>query len=167
MWLMLNLLNYRVVDFASLCRQVMKGVSAECRSHLRSEWWLNNPAAYDSMQGRIDRSATTLGILSNLSKGAAGRTVIGYAAAAKATHDFELFRDDDLPYVLDTTPYKHGRYVPGVKIPILSPDVADAHPGDTRLLLASNYLPHLLRHDKEFLDNGGHWLVIEPSPMVI
>lgn len=130
---------------------------------MNAERWLNRDAAYDGMQGRVDRNRDHLLDLVAAERHA-GRTVAGYAAAAKATTILNYCGLTDLPCVADTTSYKWGRYVPGVKIPIVPPGNADA---PTRLLLTANYLPHLLRTDREFLDRSGRWLVAEPAPMVI
>jgi SAM-dependent methyltransferase len=129
-----------------------------------AEEWLNSDGAYSGMQGRIDRNRDHLLDLLD-AEHAADRLVVGYAAAAKATTILNYYgiTREMLPYVVDTTPYKHGRFVPGVKIPIVSQDVA----ADTRFLLTSNYLGYLLRTDQEFLHRGGRWLVCEPSPVRI
>lgn len=129
-----------------------------------SERWLNSDAAYAGVQGRIDRNRDHfLDLLATEQE--AGRLVCGYAAAAKATTILGYYGITAamLPYVADTTAYKHGRYVPGVKIPIVAEDVE----ADSRFLLTGNYLGYVLRHDREFLESGGRWLVCEPSPVVI
>jgi novobiocin biosynthesis protein NovU/D-mycarose 3-C-methyltransferase len=126
---------------------------------LRSERWLEEDSAYDSVQGRIDRNRDHLLNLIQLER-EEGRTVVGYAASAKACTILN-YTGISLPYVIDTTPHKWGKFVPGTKTPIVSPTEADEH--DTRLLLTSNYLGYLLRHD-EF---EGRWIVAEPLPMVV
>ena len=54
----------------------------------------------------------------------AGSSVGGYGAPAKATVFLNYcgIGTDLLPYVVDTTPYKQGKYVPGVGIPIFHED---------------------------------------------
>jgi hypothetical protein len=132
---------------------------------LHRERWLNRDATYDGMQGRVDRNRDHLLDLVAAERGA-GRRIGGYAAAAKATTILN-YCGLNLDCVIDTTPYKWGRYVPGVKSPIVAPDSAEAAAVDTRLLLTANYLGHVLRSDREFLDSGGRWLVAEPFPMVV
>ena len=53
-----------------------------------------------------------------------GKTVGGYGAPAKATVllNYCGIGSDLLPYVVDTTPFKQGKYVPGVGIPIFHED---------------------------------------------
>lgn len=131
---------------------------------MRAERWLD-PAgcAYRAMQGRAERTRDHLLSLLD-AEAAAGRTVAGYAAAAKATTILGFCRlgPDRILYVADTTPYKQGRHVPGTAIPIVSPERADRQPADTWLLLAANYLPTVLRAMPD-----RRWVVPLPLPMVV
>ncbi|MFF4774470.1 class I SAM-dependent methyltransferase [Microtetraspora fusca] len=55
---------------------------------------------------------------------AKGRTVVGYGAPGKGNTLLNHcgIRPDLLRYTVDRNPYKHGRYTPGVRIPILPPE---------------------------------------------
>lgn len=130
---------------------------------LYREEWLSLAGTYEGFQGRIDRMRDHLLQLLEHEIGA-HYVVAGYAAAAKATTILNYcgIGPKEIPFVIDTTPYKQGRFVPGVKIPI----VAEGH-ADVRLLLAPNYLAHVLRNDPHFLAQGGRWLVPIPAPQVI
>lgn len=94
----------------------------------------------------------------------AGRTVAGYAAAAKATTLLHWcgLTSRQLPYVVDTTPGKIGKTMPGTDIPI----VAHGQP-DTYLLFAHNYLSGVLRRERQFIDNGGRFIVPIPAPVIV
>jgi hypothetical protein len=128
---------------------------------LASEAWL--PKAYPGFQGKVDRTREHLRSLvdQELARGTLG----GYGAAAKATTimNFCGIGRDQLQYVVDTTPYKHGRYVPGTGVEIVSPEVYDKHPTDALLLLAANYLGTVLRRNP----HKGRWIVPQPLPMVL
>lgn len=70
-----------------------------------------------------------------------GRTVIGYGAPAKATVRLNYCRveADLLPMVVDSTPGKQGRFMPGTHQPILDPcAIAELMPSDV-LILAWNH----------------------------
>ena len=127
-------------------------------------WHWTRPDVFRSMQGRVDRVRSHLRSLVHAEL-AAGRTVAGYGAAAKATTilNFCGLGPEQLQYVVDTTPYKQGRFVPGVKVPIVSPEHATAHPVDTMLLLVPNYLGPVLRANP----HQGRWIVPLPTPAVI
>ncbi|MFD1050531.1 methyltransferase C-terminal domain-containing protein, partial [Kibdelosporangium lantanae] len=53
-----------------------------------------------------------------------GKTVVGYGAPGKGNTLLNHcgIRPDLLPYTVDRNPYKHGRFTPGSRIPILEPD---------------------------------------------
>jgi SAM-dependent methyltransferase len=53
-----------------------------------------------------------------------GKTVAGYGAAAKATTllNYAGARTDLITFVADKSPHKQGRFIPGVRVPILAPD---------------------------------------------
>ena len=126
-----------------------------------SERWL--PLAYPGFQGKVDRTREHLRSLveSELGKG----TLAGYGAAAKATTilNFCGIGPDQLKYVVDTTPFKQGRYLPGTGLRIVSPDEAAQDPADTLLLLAANYLGTVLRSNP----HKGRWITPQPLPAVI
>lgn len=69
-----------------------------------------------------------------------GRTVGGYGAPAKATVLLNYCGIDTglLPYVVDTTPYKQGKYIPGVQIPIFNENHIFADRPDYLLLFPWN-----------------------------
>jgi SAM-dependent methyltransferase len=133
--------------------------------------WIYTAAT--AMQGCADRMRRHLQDLA-YAEAWSYRSLVGWAAAAKATTTLTWTGlHQEIPYVVDTTPYKQGRLIPGVKVPIVSPAEHHAREedlavfGSTRLLLAPNYLAHMLRADREFLDRGGRWLVPTPSPMLV
>ncbi|MFI6321267.1 class I SAM-dependent methyltransferase [Nonomuraea sp. NPDC050556] len=53
-----------------------------------------------------------------------GKTVVGYGAPGKGNTLLNHcgIRSDLLQYTVDRNPYKHGRYTPGTRIPILEPE---------------------------------------------
>lgn len=59
-----------------------------------------------------------------------GKQVVGYGAAAKGNTllNYAGVRPDLLGYVVDASPYKQGRYLPGSRIPV----VAEAHISETQ-----------------------------------
>jgi hypothetical protein len=60
---------------------------------------------------------------------------------------------------------KIGKYMPGVRIPILDEKIA-GYP-DVYLVLAWNFLPELIKKNMQFLLNGGELLVPVPMPFVV
>lgn len=134
---------------------------------LRAERWLvENSAAFDSFQGRVDRVRDhLLSILADFGDG--GDVIGGYAAAAKATTILNYcgLGPEQIPFVVDATPQKQGKYVPGTGIPIVPPE--KMRHADAMLLLSPNYLGVVLRAHSGWFADGGRWIVPLPVPVVI
>jgi C-methyltransferase C-terminal domain/Putative zinc binding domain/Methyltransferase domain len=134
---------------------------------LHDEAWLGDEHALAGMQGRANRIRSRLRDMLWDQK-LANKRVAGYGAPAKATTllSFCGIDKDLIQYVTDTTPTKHGRYIPGTSIPIISPS-ADSRAPDMYLLFLWNYLPEVIKQEALFTSHGGHWLVPIPNPVMI
>jgi hypothetical protein len=74
-----------------------------------------------------------------------GQSVVGYGAPGKGNTLLNHcgIRPDLLAYTVDRNPYKHGRFTPGTRIPILAPErIAEDKP-DFVLVLPWNLRPEL------------------------
>jgi SAM-dependent methyltransferase len=98
-----------------------------------------------------------------------GKTIAGYGAPAKATIllNYCGIGRDILDYASDTTPLKQGKFIPGVGVPIVSPQSAQTNPPDYYLLLAWNFKEEILAKEKEFLNKGGRFVVPFPNPRIV
>jgi hypothetical protein len=69
-----------------------------------------------------------------------GKTVVGYGAPGKGNTLLNHcgIRPDLLAYTVDRNPYKHGRYTPGTRIPILPPEQIAVDKPDYVLVLPWN-----------------------------
>ena len=70
----------------------------------------------------------------------AGKTVVGYGAPGKGNTllNYCGIRPDLLAYTVDRNPYKHGRFTPGTRIPVLPPERIAADRPDYVLVLPWN-----------------------------
>jgi SAM-dependent methyltransferase len=70
----------------------------------------------------------------------AGQRVVAYGAAAKGNTllNFAGVRADLLPYVVDASPHKQGRYMPGSRIPVVGQERLQADRPDYVLILPWN-----------------------------
>lgn len=129
------------------------------------ELWLRDVAAYRGFQGRVDRIRGRLrGLIADAN---AEGPVVGYGAPAKATTllNYCGLRLEKVQRIVDTTPAKQGRFVPGTAIPIVAPDEVDlAEEECTVLVLAWNYVGTIIRKHPE---HRGRWLVPIPSPVLL
>jgi SAM-dependent methyltransferase len=98
-----------------------------------------------------------------------GKRIAGYGAPAKATIllNYCNIGRDILDYASDTTPLKQGKFIPGVRVPVVSPQLAKTKPPDYYLLLAWNFRKEILAKEKEFLDKGGRFVVPFPHPEIV
>ena len=89
-------------------------------------------------------------------------TLAGYGAPAKATTllNFCGLTVNKIGWVVDTTPAKQGRHIPGTRIPIVAPD--DAPRPDVYLLLAHNYARQIMAANP-----GPSWIVPIPAPVLL
>jgi len=100
---------------------------------------------------------------------AAGLTVAGYGAASRtaALLTSADVTPQDVVLIADASPAKHGRTMPGTRIPIGSPsDLVAARP-DRVLLFISDLLPEVRKAMPEVEASGGKWVVVDPVPREI
>ncbi len=98
-----------------------------------------------------------------------GKTIVGYGAPAKATILLNYCSIDrsTLNFVIDTTPYKQGKFIPGVRIPIMPPDEFRKAAPDYALLLAWNFKDEILAKEREYLKSGGKFIIPFPKLEVV
>jgi SAM-dependent methyltransferase len=74
-----------------------------------------------------------------------GRRVLGYGAAAKGNTllNYAGIRADLLPAVADRAPSKHGKFLPGSHIPVVSPEQLSAESPHSLLVLPWNLIEEL------------------------
>lgn len=96
---------------------------------------------------------------------AAGKTVAGFGAPAKATtlmYRLGLERDD-IDFIVDDNPLKQGLFTPGLHVPVLSSRaIKDRHP-DYLLILAWNFAAPIMEKNNSFHDRGGRFIVPVPE----
>ena len=95
---------------------------------------------------------------------AAGRRVLGYAAASRAVPLLNRARigPDLLPAVADGSPGKQGRRFPGVPVPIVAPEEVARRSPDEVVLFVTDLLDEMRRRMPEVEAGGGRWVVVDP-----
>lgn len=99
----------------------------------------------------------------------AGRRVVGYGAAGRSTIllNFCELGADLVEYVVDMSPLRSGKYVPGVSIPIVTPDLFHAQPPDYAIMTAWNYEEEIVRKEQAYLAQGGRFIVPLPDVRIV
>ncbi|WP_298798153.1 class I SAM-dependent methyltransferase [Pseudonocardia sp. 73-21] len=99
----------------------------------------------------------------------AGKTVVGYGAPGKGNTllNYCGIRPDLLAYTVDRNPYKHGRFTPGTRIPVLPPEQIAADRPDYVLILPWNLRDELLEQLAYVHDWGGKLVLPIPTLEIV
>lgn len=94
-----------------------------------------------------------------------GKSIAGYGAAAKGTIALNYFGLDDsvIDHVVDLSPHKQGFHMPGLRIPIKSPDVLMEDKPDVVIILAWNFAEEIMRQQSAYLEAGGTFMTLVPE----
>jgi SAM-dependent methyltransferase len=100
---------------------------------------------------------------------AQGRRIAGYAAAAKACTllNYAELGTDVIDYVVDRNVHKHGKFMPGVRLPIYDVTKLLEDQPDDVLLLAWNFKDEIIAQQQEYLRRGGRFIVPIPEPKIL
>lgn len=98
-----------------------------------------------------------------------GNRIAAYAAAAKGAVllNYSKHAAALIDYVVDRNTHKQGRYMPGVHLPILDPDVLLDDLPEYLLILAWNFKEEIMEQQVEFEAAGGHFMVPIPTPTIV
>ncbi len=104
-----------------------------------------------------------------LDERAAGRTVVGYGAPGKGNTLLNWcgIRPDLLAYTVDRNPYKHGKFTPGTRIPIHSPERIDEDEPDVVVVLPWNLETELTAQLRHIGAWGGRLVFPLPTVRVV
>jgi C-methyltransferase./Hypothetical methyltransferase. len=129
---------------------------------------LHEPSGYAGFAARVARVRRDL-LRFLIDAAEQGRTVAGYGAPGKGNTllNFCGVRPDLLPYTVDRNPYKHGRYTPGARIPILPPERLAADRPDYVLVLPWNLREELTAQLSYVREWGGRLVFPIPTLEVI
>ena len=97
---------------------------------------------------------------------AAGKTIAGFGAPAKATTLMYHFGigPDIVDFIVDDSPLKQGLYSPGMHIPVLPSSAIYSKKPDAVIILAWNFAEPIMRNHDKYLNQGGTFIV--PLPKV-
>lgn len=97
----------------------------------------------------------------------AGEALAGYGAAAKATVLVHSVGIDagTIPYVVDRSPHKQGRFLPGTAIAVVPPERLLADQPDRVLLFVWNFAEEVLGQQRAYRQRGGRFIIPIPEPV--
>ena len=100
---------------------------------------------------------------------ASGASVAGYGAAAKATTMLAYcgLTSDDLDFIADLNPRKHGWVMPGGEFEITAPSTLLERKPDYVLILAWNFAKEIMEQQKAYSESGGRFIIPLPEPHIV
>ena len=94
-----------------------------------------------------------------------GKRVVGYGAAAKGNTllNYAGVKPDLLAWVADANPHKQGKFLPGSRIPVVSPERIALEQPDYILVLPWNLLPEITQQFASVKEWGAQFVVAVPE----
>jgi SAM-dependent methyltransferase len=98
-----------------------------------------------------------------------GCSIVGYGAPGKGNTllNYCGIRTDFLDYVVDRSPHKQGKYLPGTHIPIHHPDTIKKTKPDYVLILPWNLKTEVMEQNSYIREWGGQFVVPIPEAVVL
>jgi SAM-dependent methyltransferase len=124
---------------------------------------------YEDFATRVRSIQTTLKKLLESLK-ARGQRIAGYAVSAKGAILLNSSGIDGrlLDYLVDRSPHKQGKAMPGVRLRVYDPaKLLEVPAPDYLLLLAWNFKDEIVRQQQEYRNRGGKFIVPIPVPEII
>ena len=92
-----------------------------------------------------------------------GESIIGYGSPAKATTVLNYYGIDNnsIDYIIEDNEMKHGKLLPGVRIPIQSKNGVLDNPPDNILVLAWNFFDYIKKNNQELVDKGCEFITLK------
>lgn len=98
-----------------------------------------------------------------------GNRVVGYGAPAKGNTLLTYLNlgADKLDYICDKSPFKQGRYTPGMHIPVVAPSRLTSDRPEYVLLLAWNFQDEVLQQQTAYRELGGKFITPVPEVRIL
>lgn len=132
------------------------------------QWGVDNLDVYREFAARVAQLKESLvTLLGNLKW--QGNRLAAYGAAAKGSTllNYLGIGTETLDYVVDRSPHKQGKWLPGVRLPIHGPEKLLQERPDYVLLLAWNFADEIMEQQAECHRRGARFIVPIPILKVI
>ncbi|HRD75893.1 MAG TPA: class I SAM-dependent methyltransferase [Hyphomicrobiaceae bacterium] len=129
---------------------------------------LGSVAGYEGFDARVQEvKRSLLEFLIKVKR--EGKSVVGYGAAAKGNTllNYCGIRQDFIDFVVDRSPAKQGRLLPGTRIPVKAPEAIDSARPDYLLILPWNLRDEIVSSMGHIRGWGGKFVVPLPKVEVI
>lgn len=125
-------------------------------------------AFYAGFAARVEAHAAALRrLLRELKRGGAGIACYGAAAKGSTMLNYLELGKGFFDFVVDVNPFKHGKLMPGQRVPILHPNALLERMPHYVLLLVWNFAGEVLRAQRPYREAGGRFIVPLPQIRII
>jgi SAM-dependent methyltransferase len=149
-----------------VARGGVPGESVESMLLEEKGWGVEGSPVYAGFARKVEAlTASLAALLADLK--ARGASIAAYGAAAKGATLLNVLGvgRDVVSFVVDRSPHKQGRFLPGARVPILPPEALLERMPSHVLLLAWNLADEVLAQQAEYRRRGGRFIV--PIPEVV
>lgn len=89
-----------------------------------------------------------------------GSTIAAYGAAHKGNTFLNAagISSKDIQFIVDASPEKHGKFLPGSQIPVFAPDYLESHPPTDILILPWNISDELSKCITSYVPSARQWI---------
>jgi hypothetical protein len=129
---------------------------------------LSDFGRYQQFSLDVERSRQTLlNLLTDLRN--SGKSIAGYGAPAKGNTllNYCEISTEILPYTVDKSPLKVGKFTPGMHIPVLPVETLLERQPDYVLILAWNFADEIMAQQSQYARRGGKFILPLPVAQVI
>ena len=127
-------------------------------------WGVGSVATYREFATRVEAlKASLIHVLGSIKS--RGERIAAYGAAAKGSTllNYAGIGLETLDFVVDRNPYKQGRYMPGVHLPISAPERLLEEMPEHVLLLTWNFADEILQQQAAYRKLGGRFIIPVPE----
>lgn len=98
-----------------------------------------------------------------------GKKICGYGASGRSVTltNYCNIGQETLEYIIDSSPERYGRVMPGTHVKIMSPEYLKLNKADVMLILAWTYLEEILKKEQWFWEDGREGVVPFPNVAII